>query len=269
MHHNLGPRVLLALASLFAVSIAHAGVQTISDASAIAPWLLTPGTGLSVVDGPFLNELTSAGLTDPGGGIVLTTGLASEVDQPATVTVNRNLSRSGLTFLEGIAGAPADTGRDAVMLELVLQAGPQVSRAAFDFRFATDEPAGSTALTAFNDVFAARLFRPAGSTTGLNIALHEGAPITINAAPLTDASHDVFGRSTDLLTVQFDVTPGEQFRLIFMLSDIGNGAGDSAVYLSNLHAVPEPSTSALLASGLFAALLWSARSRRSVTARRP
>jgi len=268
MPYEVGPRLLLALVSLCAVPISQAAVQAISDAGALASPLLAPGTGLSLVGGPFLNDLSAAGLVNPDGGIVLSTGLASEVDRPATVRVNHSLGRPGLTFLEGIAGAAFATGRDAVMLELVLRAGAWVTGAAFDFRFATDEQAGTPPPTAFNDAFAVRLFRPAGSTTGPNVALHEGAPITVNTAPLTNASHDAFDRSTDLLTARFELTPGEEFKLIFMLSDIGNGAGDSAVYLSNLQAVPEPSTSALLASGLLAALLWVGRSRRPLRARR-
>jgi len=264
MRHLAGPCVLLILVLLLAAPVAHAEVHAVTDARALGAALLTPG-GLTLRGGPYLNELSATGLVDPDGGILLSTGRASDANQPAAVTVNHNLGRPGLTFLEGVAGADADTGRDAVMLELVLQAGAHVTGAAFDFVFATDEPAGSRAPTAFNDAFAVRLFRPPASMHGPNIALHEDAPITVNTVPLVHGSRDAFDRSTGLHTARFALTPGEEFSLIFMLSDIGAGAGDSAVYLANLRAVPEPSPAALMALGLVATVLWRAR----IATRRP
>lgn len=267
MRHQVGPRVLLVLAVFFAVSPTRAEVQAVADVDALATQLLAPVPGLALAGGPFLNELSAAGIA-PGGGILLSTGVATEAGALPAVTANHALARPGLTFLEEVAGATATIGRDAVMLELVLRAGPRVSGAAFDFVFATDEPAGAPAPTAFNDAFAVRLFRPQDSTNGPNIALHNGSPITVNTAPLVNGSYGVFDRSTALLTARFDLTPGEQFALIFMLSDIGVGAGDSAVYLSNLHAVtapvPEPATAPLLALGLAAGVLWRVRAQPSV-----
>lgn len=268
MRHRVGPRVLLVLAVLFAVPATRAEVQAVADVDALVTQLLAPVPGLALAGGAFLNELSADGLIAPGGGILLSTGVATEASALPAVTANHALGRPGLTFLEEVAGATATIGRDAVMLELVLQAGPRVTGGTFDFVFATDEPIGAPAPTAFNDAFAVRLFRPRDSLNGPNIALHNGSPITVNTAPLVNGSYGVFDRSTAVLTAHFDLTPGEHFALIFMLSDIGVGAGDSAVYLSNLHAVtapvPEPATAPLLTLGLAAGVLWRVRALPSV-----
>jgi hypothetical protein len=262
MRSEAGSRALLAAACALALTSAHGAVHTAGSATALARQLLAPGTALAVIDTPSVTDLAAAGIVDPGGTVVLSTGLASEIAQPAAARVNHAFAgRPGLTFLEGIAGAAPNTGRDAIMFDLVLKAGAHTTAARVEYRFATEEPAGNPPPTAFNDAFAVRLFRGASGAGGANIALHQGMPVTVNTAPLTAGSLDVFDRSTGVQALQFDLSPGEEFRLIFMLSDIGSGVGDSAVYLSNLQAIPEPSALALLAAGLLGVTWRAARTR--------
>lgn len=242
---------------------AAAAITTTSDRFALANALLGTGSGFTVLDAFYSGDLEAAGLQDTGtggigAGILLTTGHSANAAGPSSNAASENNSRPGLTILEQLAGLPSNSSRDAAIVQLNLRAGSQVVGGTFDFVFGTEE----TPSTGFNDAFAVWMFHGDNRFEGIAL-LRDATAVTVNSASFSASSDNTsaYDRHGTPITASFAVLPNEQFRLYFAIADVGGGAGDSGIYLANMHAlaVPEPGALVLLLGGLVVVAIQTGR----------
>lgn len=199
-------------------------------------------SGATLVCGPTQKATFVSGSTcmPIDSGVLLTTGLATGIGNPASTFNSGTTSTGGDPQLGALASG---TTNDKCILEFDFT--PQGDTIKFDYIFASEEYP-EFACTSFNDVFAFFISGP-GITGSPNIALLPGGttPVTINnvndkpcgaayasyyvnSASCTDFVYD--GRTT-VLTAQHAVIPCQTYHLKLAIADVGDSGYDSGVFL--------------------------------------
>jgi uncharacterized protein YegL len=162
--------------------------------------------------------------------VVMSTGLAENAD-------DHNNSGNLTTELNGLNNSQ---GKDLVQLMLELQAPVNANCANFHFAFYSEEFPEYVGQQ-FNDTFIAEInkssFRIIGQTVKVpnNFAFDtENNLVSVNTVfGVSGNTSTTYDGGTPLLTAQTPIIPGNQFKLILSIMDLGDSNYDSAVFIDN------------------------------------
>jgi hypothetical protein len=209
------------------------------------------GTSACMI-GQFTNgNTTNLGLTS---GVVLTTGLVSNIPQPASNLMSNYLQMSGDAQLESLVGIPTF---DCAKLEFDFI--PMTQILSFRYVFGSEEYP-EYVNSCFNDVMGFFITGPnpaGGSYNNVNLALIPGAstPVAINdvnagyysgcppsQTGCTNCAYYVnncggiaivFDGLTTVLTATCNVVPCQTYHIKLAISDVGDGILDAGVFLES------------------------------------
>jgi len=183
-------------------------------------------------------------MTDPnatygiGQGLVLSTGQAAEIANPATYFASSNLGQPGLPLLASQAGVASF---DAAVIEFDFTPLADTLFAG-DFIFGSEEYP-TFACSGFTDMFAFFVSGGPDAVNPTNVALIPGTSTIISVNSVNDqgcgdptyyvnnsTGQDIaFGGMTQLINMQYPVVPGETYHFMIAISDGGDGIYDSGV----------------------------------------
>ncbi len=228
-----------------------------------SPQVLVENPILNCPDGAY-GTYTSPGNTqlavmDLPNGVVLSSGLAEEVENPEAFFASTVMGAPGDADLDALSTGL--TTNDACVLEFDVYAA--TDELLFEYVFGSEEYPNFVN-SSFNDIFAFFISGPdptGGTYTNLNIAvLGDGVtPVEINTvndvnpgAQFDPATGDViynnnagglslpYGGYTSVLTARADVVPCNYYHLKLAIADRGDSSYDSGVFIADLQAgLPE------------------------------
>ncbi len=246
----------LGMGLLVAAAPARAEIVNGGFENGLTGWTIQGSSTITPPAAAFPNPPPPPPLTSgaiPGNGV--TTGLVPGTPPGALTNVTPTEGAAfALLSTAGNVGGPGNPARTATLISqtFTLPAGALVADLLFDFRFATNDINTSFQ---FNDAFRVRLTPQVGLPVDLlvfdrNALQPNGAgPLT----PLATAGVGNFLAGNQWTTGFADLRPfvGQTVTLSFVVYDVGDNAGNSAVAIDNVRVViPEPSSLILLGMGV-------------------
>ncbi|WP_406656130.1 PKD domain-containing protein [Methanolobus sp. ZRKC2] len=169
-----------------------------------------------------IGNFTSGGTLGFDTGVVMSSGLVSDIPNPMSSHADTNNGQAGDSDLYTLVGN--NTTYDAIVLEFDFV--PDKSSLAFNYRFGSEEDFMDT----FDDAFG--LF-----VNGENVALlPDGNPVSIfniREGPYYEAGplNNCFGGFSIMLTANAEVIPGTLNSMKFAIADMGDSAVDAVVFI--------------------------------------